>query len=206
MSTNQNLRFLAAVFVGCLACGRTNAPDAAPPTRRPAAPSTKSPSAPPVPVGLTPDAPPTPERKAAPIDIPNARLHDGYVVGGLPSKVQFEAAVEAGFDSAMSLMSNDEEGIADVAPYASSLGVRYIRFTIKDKSELTEAMAWQFASTLALLGKPAIVHSAKGQRVGAIFALKAFFVDEAEVDEAMQIGAAAGMGDLASYVRSRLVR
>ena len=65
-------------------------------------------------------------------------------------------------------------------------------------------MAWQFASTLGMLGKPAIIHSADGERVGAIFALMAYFVDDATVDDAMAIGMAAGMGSLEATVRPLL--
>lgn len=140
-----------------------------------------------------------------PIAIPNGRLHDGYVLGGLPNKQQFDEAYAAGFESAMSLMANDEEGIREIAPYASSLGVRYIRFTVRGKDDLNESMAWQFASTLGMLGRPTIIHSANGERVGAMFALMAFFVDEAPAEEALAIGKRAGMGSLEAHMRAVLV-
>ena len=165
-----------------------------------------------------PDVAPTPESPIAqppiseppapkpPIAIPGGRLHDGYVLGGLPSKEQFDAAYAAGFESAMSLMANDEEGIREIAPYVSSLGVRYIRFTVRGTEDLNESMAWQFASTLGMLGRPAIIHSASGERVGAMFALMAFFVDDATTDEALAIGRLAGMGSLEAHLRGVLVR
>ena len=146
----------------------------------------------------------TPQKALPPIDIPAGRFHDGYMVGGMPNKHQFDLALEAGFEEAMSLMASDEEGIADIAPYATTIGVRYIRFTIRDKRDLNEAMAWQFAATLAMLGKPAIIHSAKGERVGAMFALMAFFVEELSPEEALAIGRATGMGSLESHVRAQI--
>jgi len=166
-----------------------------------------APVASPVPTPATPpeDITALPKAPEPPIQIPQGRLYDGYIVGGLPSKAQFEVAVEKGFEAAMSLMANDEEGIREIAPFATSLGVRYIRFTIQGKEDLNEAMAWQFASTLAMLGKPAIIHSARGERVGAIFALMAFFVDDASAEEAMAIGAAVGIGSLEEFVRAQLV-
>lgn len=142
----------------------------------------------------------------APISIPNGRLYDGYVLGGLPSKEQFDDAYAAGFESAMSLMDNAEDGIRDIAPYASSLGVRYIRFTVRDKDDLNESMAWQFASTLSMLGQPSIIHSAGGERAGAMFALMAFFVDEVSAENALAIGKRAGMGSLEAHLRTVLVR
>jgi len=152
------------------------------------------------------DAPDTAPPSPPPISIPNGRLYDGYVVGGLPSKQQYADALEAGFDSALSLMTNDEDGIREIAPYASSIGIRYIRFTVRGTEDLNESMAWQFASTLGMLGKPAIIHSANGERVGAMFALMAFFVDEASAEDAIAIGLAAGMGGLEDEVRGLLTR
>tara|TARA_R110000868_G_scaffold403785_1_gene681367 strand:- start:228 stop:842 length:615 start_codon:yes stop_codon:yes gene_type:complete len=159
----------------------------------------------PEPLVSKPEVSETPVPKP-PIAIPGARLHDGYVLGGLPSKEQFDEAYAAGFESAMSLMANDEDGIREIAPYASSLGVRYIRFTVRGTEDLNESMAWQFASTLGMLGRPAIIHSANGERAGAMFALMAFFVDEASADEALAIGRLAGMGSLEAHLRGVLVR
>ncbi len=197
-------------LAGAIACG---SPDSKPkpfarasapaPVEQPGAGAQPARAIAEAPTGEAPtEAPPTPP----PITIPNGRLYDGYVVGGLPSREQFEQALQAGFESAMSLMGNDEEGIRDVAPYASSLGIRYIRFTVQGTEDLNESMAWQFASTLGMLGKPAIIHSARGERVGALFALMAFFVDELSVEDSISIGLAAGLGSLADDVRSLLTR
>lgn len=155
-------------------------------------PSTTNKAAPPAPV------------EPPPIDILNGRLHAGFVVGGLPTRAQIDEAWDSNFDSAMSLMSNDEPGCVDIGRYAASKGIRYIRLVVRGPDEITESMAWQFASTLSMLDKPAIIHSAKGERVGALFALKAFFVDEASAEEALAIGEAAGMGQLAPRVRKLL--
>lgn len=140
----------------------------------------------------------------SPIAIPNARFYQGYVLGGLPSNHDLDAAMSAGFESAMSLMTNDEEGGPELARYGASKGLRYLRFTIAGKEDLNESMAWQFASTESMLGKPAIIHSLSGQRVAAIFVLRAYFVDELSADEALAIGDALGMGEFAEHVRQEL--
>jgi protein tyrosine phosphatase (PTP) superfamily phosphohydrolase (DUF442 family) len=140
----------------------------------------------------------------APIKIPNSVLYQGYILGGLPNKKQIDQAIESEIETAMSLMGRDEPGISEIGPYAASQGFRYIRFTIAGPKDLTEAMAWEFASTLPLLDKPGIVHSAKGQRVAAIFALKAYFVDEVNAEEALAIGQALGMGEFEGHVRELL--
>ncbi len=192
---------LALVLATALGCGSSaKAPEPAPIPSTPIGPPSlvDEPSTEAVP---KPEPLPKP-----PIVIPNGRLHNGYVVGGLPSKPQFDDAFAAGFESAMSLMANDEEGIREIAQYASSIGVRYIRFTVRRNEDLNESMAWQFASTLGMLGQPAIIHSANGERVGAMFALVAFFVDELSAEEALEIGKRAGMGSLESYLRGLFVR
>lgn len=138
----------------------------------------------------------------SPIQLPNGLVYEGYVIGGLPTKAAIDAALTADIESAMSLMSRDEPGISEIGPYAASQGFRYIRFTIDGSQDLTEAMAWEFAATLPMLDKPGIVHSAQGQRVAAIFALKAFFVDDLPADHALAIGNALGMGEYAEHVES----
>lgn len=140
----------------------------------------------------------------SPIAIPNARFYQGYVLGGLPSESDLDTAMAAGFESAMSLMTNDEEGGPELARYGASKGLRYLRFTIAGEDDLNESMAWQFASTESMLGKPAIIHCASGQRVAAIFALRAYFVDERSAEEALAIGDALGMGEFADHVRQEL--
>ncbi|MBL4634584.1 MAG: hypothetical protein JKY56_11965 [Kofleriaceae bacterium] len=145
-----------------------------------------------------------PSRPKPPIEIPNGRLYQGFIVGGLPSKAQFDAALAVDIEAAMSLMTNGETGGSEIASYASSQGVRYLHFSIDGIDGLTEANAWEFAATLSMLDKPAIIHSKEGRRVGAIFALMAYFVDELSAEEAYEIGVEAGMGDFSVRVRKLL--
>lgn len=147
---------------------------------------------------------PTVDVSPAPIPIPNGHLYDGYVVGGLPTKEQINQALESEIETAMTLMDRSEPGIDEIGPYAASQGFRYIRFTIAGPNDLSEAMAWEFAATLPLLDKPGIVHCASGQRVAAIFALKAYFVDEASAEEALAIGQALGIGEYEDRLRELL--
>ena len=147
---------------------------------------------------------PVPSRPKPPIEIPNGRLYQGFIVGGLPSKAQFDAALAVDIEAAMSLMTNGETGGSEIASYASSQGVRYLHFSIDGIDGLTEANAWEFAATLSMLDKPAIIHSKEGRRVGAIFALMAYFVDELSAEEAYEIGVEAGMGDFSVRVRKLL--
>ena len=196
---------LITCVLGALACGSSPGKTAqvgneAGATIAPAAPK---PSATAIETPTTPEGPKI-AISAAPIEIPNGQLYDGYIVGGLPSKSNIDDALAKNIETAMSLMARDETGISEIGPYAASKGFRYIRFTIAGKADLNESMAWQFASTLPLLDKPGIVHSANGNRVGAIFALMAYFVNEVDAEEALAIGKAIGLGDLEDHVRAQL--
>lgn len=51
----------------------------------------------------------------------------------------------------------------------------------------------------------AFTHSGGGERVGAMFALVALFVDESSAGDAITVGMQAGMGSL-THVRSVMVR
>lgn len=140
----------------------------------------------------------------APIELLGGHLYDGYVVGGLPTRAHIDGALQAGFESALSLMEDSEPGIAEIAPYGARQGLRYLRFVVRGQEDLGEAAAWEFAATLAMLDRPAIVHCATGRRAAALFALKAHFVDEMPVDQAIALGEALGMGELREHVRAVL--
>ncbi len=134
--------------------------------------------------------------------LPSVRRYEGFIVCGLPTRETLDRALALGIDSALSLMDSSEPGISEVAPYGASIGFRYLRFVIRGREDLSEAMAWEFAATLALLDSPAIIHDDTGERVAALFALKAFFVDELGADRALAIGTQLGMGSYADHVDS----
>jgi len=141
-----------------------------------------------------------PEEKA-PIALPNARVVGDLLVGGQPTIEQIDQANELGYKSIMSVQSSDEEGARALGPHTASLEMRYVRFAISEDKDLTEAKAWEFAATLGTLEPPIIVHDATGRRVGAMLALKAFFVDGLSAEEAYEVGEKAGMSDLAPTVK-----
>lgn len=181
------------VFVTMLGCrAETPAPAEAEPSPAPA----PSPATPP------------PAAAAAAIDIPNALTPvEGILSGGQPSVEQFEQAARDGYRTVVNLRAPGEKGAWDEASKAEQLGLRYVAIPIAGADGLTAENARKLAKIVddpqAL---PAMVHCASGNRVGALFALKAAYVDGADAESALAFGRQAGLTKLEDTVRERLVR
>ncbi len=140
------------------------------------------------------------------IDIPNARRPwPGVLVGGQPTVEQFEAAARAGYRTVVNLRGPGEQGAWDEVPKAAELGLRYEIIPIADTDGLSADNARKLAEIVddpeAL---PAMVHCASGNRVGALFALKALHVDGENAEKALAIGREAGLTRLEEAVKERL--
>jgi len=141
------------------------------------------------------------------IKIPKARVpFEGMLTGGQPTPEQLEQAAKMGFQTVINMRPVDEKGaIPDEADIVADLGMQYVYIPVKGAEDLTEENATRFAEALAEAGSPLMIHCASGNRVGALFALKAVLTDGASVDEAMQIGVDTGVTRLESSIREILI-
>lgn len=140
------------------------------------------------------------------IAIRNAKTPaEGILAGGQPTVEQFEQAARAGYRTVVNLRAPGEQGSWDEAAKAAELGVRYVAIPIAGPDGLTADNARKLAEVVddpeAL---PAMVHCASGNRVGALFALKAHHVDGESADSALAIGREAGLTSLEDAVKERL--
>ncbi len=137
------------------------------------------------------------------IDIPNPRFpFDGVCTGGRPRPRQLQQARTAGIKTVVSLCSPSERDDYDEATLAAAFGMRYLNIPVAGPSDLTLANAKLLAE--ALRDAPAssvLVHCASGNRVGALFALKAGLIDGLAVERSIAIGRSAGLTTLESEVR-----
>lgn len=134
--------------------------------------------------------------------LPNARTpEEGLLSGGQPSPEQLLALRDAGYLTIVNLRTEGEAG-SDRAE-VEELGLSYVALPI-DAEGLTEENARAFAAILDQVERPAVVHCGSGNRVGALFALKAFYVDGASAGEAVELGLAAGLTKLEPSVREHL--
>jgi uncharacterized protein (TIGR01244 family) len=153
-----------------------------------------------------------PASEAAPapapeIQIPNARMPlDGVLTGGQPTEEQLAELADAGYRTVVNLRTPGENEISDrEAELAEKLGLRYVQVPVAGAEGLTEANVRKLADLLEDgSGYPLVVHCGSGNRVGALFALKALQIDGKSAEEALQIGKQAGLTRLEPVVREKL--
>lgn len=135
--------------------------------------------------------------------LPNAvSPEEGVLAGGQPSLEQLAALREAGYATVINLRTEAEGGTerGDV----EALGMSYATLPISGAEGLSSENALAFAAIFDAAERPVVVHCASGNRVGALFALKAFYADGASPEEALTIGLDAGMTRLEAPVREHL--
>lgn len=135
--------------------------------------------------------------------LPNqVEVAEGILAGGQPSLEQLEALRAAGYRSVLNLRTEGEEGPADEA--AEALGLQFERLPIEGSAGLDEDNARRFAALLDSMERPLVVHCGSGNRVGALFALKAYYVDGEDAESAIERGRRAGLTGLEEAVRRQL--
>jgi uncharacterized protein (TIGR01244 family) len=146
---------------------------------------------------------PPAEAKAAEL-LRNGKMpFEGVLVGGQPTAEQFETLAGLGYGTIVNLRQPEEKGNTDSA-LIESLGMRYVAIPIGSAETLNEQNALELAEILAGAEAPVVVHCASGNRVGALFALKAYYADGETPEEALALGQQAGMTRTASVVKQRL--
>ena len=139
------------------------------------------------------------------ISIPNAkRPFTKILVGGQPSINNIRAAQQSGYKTVINLRPKGEFTAWDEATFVRQLGMNYVLIPINDVGDLTPENAHKLDQALSATGgKPAIVHCASGNRVGALFALRARKLGS-DIETAVEIGKSAGLTGLEPVVRQLL--
>jgi protein tyrosine phosphatase (PTP) superfamily phosphohydrolase (DUF442 family) len=98
----------------------------------------------------------------------------------------------------------DERGTKGEPEKIAELGMRYVSIPVDGKAGLNEENAAALAAALDEADRPVLVHCGSGNRVGALLAVKAFWLDGASAEEALEIGLAGGVTRLEPMVRELL--
>lgn len=128
---------------------------------------------------------------------------EAILVGGQPTPDQFEKVSELGYKTVINLRGPDEEGNTDPT-LVEGLGMTYVSLPVNGSADLTEERARALAEALEDAESPVIVHCASGNRVGGLFALKAFYIDNLSPEEALEVGKASGVTRAEPLVREKL--
>ena len=128
----------------------------------------------------------------------------GIITAGQPSKDDFESLREAGIRTVINLRNPSERGTRDEPAWMQELGLDYISIPVDGAAGLSEELARELDRCLQSADGPFLVHCGSSNRVGAAFALRAFYLQGENAETALQIGRAAGMTRLESVVRDLL--
>lgn len=128
---------------------------------------------------------------------------DALLTGGQPTPAQLERAHEDGYKTVINLRQPEEKDNTD-PEQVRGLGMAYIEIPIAGSADMTEDKARALAEALDKAESPVMVHCASGNRVGGLFAMKAYYIDGMSPEEALAVGKAAGMTRLEPTVREKL--
>ncbi|NHZ72920.1 MAG: hypothetical protein GWP16_00410 [Nitrospirae bacterium] len=128
---------------------------------------------------------------------------EAILVGGQPTSGQLERAHELGYKTVINLRQPDENDNTD-PQQVQDLGMTYVSIPINGPADMTEEKARVLAGALEAAESPVIVHCASGNRVGGLFAMRAFYIDGMSPEEALAVGKAAGLTRLEPEVRKAL--
>jgi len=135
----------------------------------------------------------------------NKTVIDGrqYVSSGQPDQRVLEIVKDAGFVAVVDLRSDEEDRGMDEVRAVESLGMSYVLLPIDDADAVNFENARALDLILARFDGPVLVHCASGNRVGALFALRASLAGESD-EESLLVGKAAGLTRLEPVVKKRL--
>jgi uncharacterized protein (TIGR01244 family) len=142
-----------------------------------------------------------------PIAIPNARAPlAGVLAGGQPTAEQLRKAAAADYRTVIDIRLPGEDGALDgEAALVESLGMRYVHIPVAGGDDLTLENVTRLDAELDRDGAgPILFHCASGNRVGALLALRAAWLEGVEPEEALALGKEAGLTRLEPRTRELL--
>lgn len=122
--------------------------------------------------------------------------------GGQPSDEDLRQFKAQGYKTIINLRPPTEHPDFDEASLVESLGMTYIN--IPTTSALDRDLVDRFHRALEDHDGPVVVHCASGNRVGALFALRANWILEKDPEAAFEYGVKSGLTAMAPLVRSLL--
>jgi len=111
---------------------------------------------------------------------------------------------DAGIRHVIDLTPDAETPGFDEAAAVRAAGLRYSNLPLRGAADLTRGNVLAFDALVRDAGRPLLVHCASGNRVGAMAALRAAWVEGRDAEAALAIGKAWGLKGLEGDVRQAL--
>ena len=133
------------------------------------------------------------------------QFSEDILCAGQPAESDLNDLKNRGYRSVVNLRPQHEPGqIPQIAEKVSELGLDYHHLPIGGPADLNEANVTRFDALLKSLPLPALIHCGSSNRVGALFALRAAYVNRKDEAEALEEGRKAGLTALEPVVRQIL--
>ncbi len=140
------------------------------------------------------------------IDIPNAVMpFDDLLIGGQPTQDDLRRAAEEGYTTVVNLRPDDELPAWYTRSFIEDeLGLRYHRIPVAGADDVTEENAEELAAIVDDADMfPVLMHCSSGNRVGALFAARAFYLAGDDPEQALSVGRASGLTELEEPLREQ---
>jgi len=133
------------------------------------------------------------------VELGEVKPVDGVTSAGQPDEAGFRVFAEEGYVAVIDIRTEGEDRGLDEPLVVEELGMEYVSFPI-GRDDITVAKAEELAELLDQYDEPVLVHCGSANRVGALFALKAFS-DTGDAELALEVGRDGGMTRLEGAVK-----
>jgi uncharacterized protein (TIGR01244 family) len=135
----------------------------------------------------------------------HAQPTPGLHASGQPSAESLAALPASGVEVVIDLRPTEEHGTLDEAGIVARSGIRYEHLPVSGKAGLNRETVQAFDDLLRKhAGKTVLAHCASGNRVGALMALRAAWIEGKTAAEALALGDKSGLGALRGAVEALL--
>jgi len=132
-------------------------------------------------------------------------LTDNLLAAGQVTESQFEELVDMGYTNFISLRPTSENGAGWEEAHVVDDDVTFTRIPVAGAGGLTRENVMALNEILEeASSENTVLYCASSNRVGGLLALKAYWLDGVEPDDALEIGRQAGLTGLESAVQELL--
>ncbi|MGH8085877.1 MAG: beta-lactamase hydrolase domain-containing protein [Lysobacter sp.] len=147
---------------------------------------------------------PSPDPRQAQVILDAMTPAPGVIATGKLDAADVASLEAMGIRHVVDLSLDGETPDFDEAAAVRAQGMAYSNLPLRGAADLTLDNVQAFDRLLRESPRPVLVHCASGNRVGAIAALRAAWLEDRSVEEAITIGRAWGLTGLEDAVRRRL--